>query len=178
MALLETAELVETPRPTGVAPELSPSPPGGEAPMPSMPVTVRESLKLSSSQSQDSVGQRRIPIVDVSFSPCHPPRGALGGRRRVLLASCTAWPRWSWFFSWLFSPGARDVGASLVVDEPWRVGESGDVSDGHTNQGFFDGSGRSRHPEGKELKVLIVSDSFESLSSIDRQRLVHVALKE
>ncbi|CAK9069719.1 unnamed protein product [Durusdinium trenchii] len=43
MALLETAELVETPRPTGVAPELSPSPPGGEAPMPSMPVTVRES---------------------------------------------------------------------------------------------------------------------------------------
>lgn len=28
-----------------------------------------------------------------------------------------------------------------------------DVSDGHTTDGFFDGSGRSRHPEGKELKV-------------------------
>ena len=28
-----------------------------------------------------------------------------------------------------------------------------DVSDGHTTDGFFDGSGRSRHPEGKELKA-------------------------
>ena len=27
------------------------------------------------------------------------------------------------------------------------------MSDGHTTDGFFDGSGRSRHPEGKELKV-------------------------
>lgn len=53
-----------------------------------------------------------------------------------------------------------------------------DVSDGHTSRGFFDGSGRSRHPDGKELKVLIVSDAFDTLSMLDRQRLVHMALKE
>ncbi|CAE7942653.1 Bola1, partial [Symbiodinium sp. KB8] len=52
-----------------------------------------------------------------------------------------------------------------------------DVSDGHTVQGFADGSGRAQDPNGRELKVLIVSSAFDSLSPVQRQRLVHKALK-
>ncbi|CAK9008935.1 BolA-like protein DDB_G0274169 [Durusdinium trenchii] len=97
----------------------------------------------------------------------------------VLLVAFLAWSERCWS-----EPGSRRDVVAWATERLRRAIPSiqhleiEDVSDGHTNQGFFDGSGRSRHPEGKELKVLIVSDSFESLSSIDRQRLVHVALKE
>lgn len=52
-------------------------------------VTVRESLKLSSSQSQDSVGQRRIPIVDVCA--CLNWLGSLG-IQQIQLSSHQTWP--------------------------------------------------------------------------------------
>jgi len=53
-----------------------------------------------------------------------------------------------------------------------------DVSDGHTAIGFTDGSKRSLNPRGIELKLLIVSSSFDGLKLIDRHRMVSNALEE
>lgn len=51
-----------------------------------------------------------------------------------------------------------------------------DVSDGHTAKGFTDGSKRSLNPHGLELKITVVSSSFDNMKLLERQRLVSSAL--
>jgi len=50
-----------------------------------------------------------------------------------------------------------------------------DLTDGHTVQGFFDGSGRALDPHGLELQVTVVSRAFENKRPLLRQQLVHEA---
>ena len=50
-----------------------------------------------------------------------------------------------------------------------------DVSDGHTKQGITDG--RALHADGLEILLLVVSDRFQGLGAIERQRLVNSVLQ-
>lgn len=54
--------------------------------------------------------------------------------------------------------------------------EINDLSDGHTVQGFHDGSRRALDPHGLELQMLIVSASFEGMGTLARHQLVQEAL--
>lgn len=50
------------------------------------------------------------------------------------------------------------------------------LSDGHTVQGFYDGSRRALDPFGLELELTVVSAAFEGKRPLVRQQLVHEAL--
>jgi len=52
-----------------------------------------------------------------------------------------------------------------------------DLSDGHTAQGYADGSKRSLNPNGIELGITVVSPSFDGMRLLERQRLVGGALR-
>merc|ERR1719436_1468819 len=51
-----------------------------------------------------------------------------------------------------------------------------DATDGHAITGFFDGSKRSLDPNGLELRLLVVSPTFEGMKTLARHQLVHQAL--
>merc|ERR1712187_824319 len=51
-----------------------------------------------------------------------------------------------------------------------------DVTNGHAVIGFADGSGRALDPHGLELQLTIVSDVFDGMKLLARQRLVQDAL--
>jgi len=50
-----------------------------------------------------------------------------------------------------------------------------DVTNGHTVEGFEDGSGRALDPGGLELQLTVVSAAFEGMTLLARQRLVFSA---
>lgn len=52
-----------------------------------------------------------------------------------------------------------------------------DVSDGHTSSAAALASGRSQRAGGLEFKITIVSDIFEELPPLERQRIVYDALR-
>ena len=52
-----------------------------------------------------------------------------------------------------------------------------DVSDGHTSSAAALASGRSQRAGGLEFKITIVSDIFEGLPPLERQRIVYDALR-
>ena len=52
-----------------------------------------------------------------------------------------------------------------------------DVSDGHTSSAAALTSGRSQRAGGLEFKITLVSESFEGLSPLERQRIVYGVLQ-
>merc|ERR1711915_979691 len=51
-----------------------------------------------------------------------------------------------------------------------------DVTNGHAVVGFMDGSRRALDPNGLELQLTVVSDTFQGQRPLARQRLVQEAL--
>ena len=51
-----------------------------------------------------------------------------------------------------------------------------EVTDGHTVEGFADG--RAQAADGRELLVLVVSESFEGQLPLKRHQLVHAAFQD
>ncbi|CAE7580631.1 Bola1 [Symbiodinium natans] len=171
------AEVVETPRATGVPLEASPSPPGGEEPLPHMPTPLPQ-----------------MPGVNLQPGIVRASSGPLKGSCACLPAiTLLAWPLWSLAMTRQPAMGSHPVESVRAAASDYaawarekllrsipdiRNIEVEDVSDGHTVEGFADGSKRAQDPNGRELKVLVVSGAFESLSPVQRQRLVHKALEE
>eukprot|EP00929_Paragymnodinium_shiwhaense_P017161 TRINITY_DN12614_c2_g1_i1.p1 TRINITY_DN12614_c2_g1~~TRINITY_DN12614_c2_g1_i1.p1 ORF type:complete len:232 (+),score=55.38 TRINITY_DN12614_c2_g1_i1:131-826(+) len=83
----------------------------------------------------------------------------------------------------LASPPMRRITLAAWAEERLRSSIAGilqvevqDVSDGHTHEGFYDGSGRSLNKDGVELRVLVVAECFASMNMVQRQQKVHESL--
>jgi stress-induced morphogen len=72
-------------------------------------------------------------------------------------------------------PSAAEVEARLRAAVPGvRHVHVSDVSDGHTAAGVA--SGRALRADGREFRILLVSDAFEGVPTIERHRAVSAAL--
>eukprot|EP00435_Cladocopium_sp_Y103_P024930 s951_g6.t1 len=150
---------------------------GGDAPLPVMPVAAAGGV-AALSQAFTLALRLHFPTLPYAMRWDRQTRRCRGVALVFLAAALSHGP-----LSWTGPSGERDIVKWATEKLQRNIPDIHhlavqDVSDGHTSDGFFDGSGRSRHPDGKELKVLIVSDAFDTLSMLDRQRLVHMALKE